>query len=534
MATSSTIKFHVGYRQKSLNPRRLSDAEQKSLSWFSSGIESLELDIIQDLVEDISEIEKNTNIIDLNEHPSNNNNTNARSFAANIINVNDMESSEPPKKKRKIIEEKSSTGKTKAKLKRRSSGRELDVQRAIMNFSNLDKTRCITLGNFTLRAEIPKEAKIPKNFEKTYLAHARYNADKTVVELELLKDRTKVKARAQLSDDYLLKASSEMCLSDDITAMFVHLCCREAITLQGRFIDPKENNNEIAIRVDVLLLPHLIVGKTDDALVNNNWIKPLQKLMAWVTNDNSCIMSLEADSKTFDPAPLYNAIRPLKDTNNNNNNNNTNVIAPEVKIEHPSLKTNLRKYQKRAVAWMVDRENKTIGDGTILVQRIDEVAPMWKKITTPTNQILYYNKFSGVIASELTANVQEMSGGILADEMGLGKTVEVLTLVLMNPKKDPMQVDEGNNINIEDERNNKKKKRKHNEFEDDQNPAEDSEDEFYDTYDQIRCYCGEFEETDDEYVLCERCKSWQHCRCIGFDPILEKGKNTIIRIELHI
>jgi hypothetical protein len=516
MATSSH-KSHVTYKRKSLNPRRLSEEEQRSLSWFSNGIESLELDTIQDLVEDISHLEKNTGV----------NNNNALPIGEEIIDVEEFEVQEPPHKKRKVEERSAAVGKTKAKLRRRSSGRGLDIQRAVLNFANLDKSQCVTLGNFVIKAELTKndnnEVKTPTDFEKTYLAHMKYNLDRTAVEIELLKNKDKVKARAHLSNLNLLKSSSEASLDGDIIAAFVQLFDKEVITFEGRFVDPKTILDEAAIHVEVLLLPRVIEEKTDDGQVNHNMIKPLQQVMAWAANDKSLILSLDADSKTFDPSPLYQAIRPLKNMDESNNNySNTNMMVPDVEIEHPSLKAKLRNYQKRAVAWMVDRENKTKGEAS--VERFEEVAPIWKKITTPTDQSLYYNKFSGVVASNLTANLQEMSGGILADEMGLGKTVEVLTLVLMNPKKDEMQVDEGNNTNASGKKN--EKKRKHEEL-DDQNPAEDSDEEIDETYDQIRCYCGEFEETEDDYVLCEKCKSWQHCRCVGFDPIAEKGTKHI-------
>jgi hypothetical protein len=120
MATSSH-KSHVTYKRKSLNPRRLSEEEQRSLSWFSNGIESLELDTIQDLVEDISHIEKNTGA----------NNNNALPIGEEIIDVEEFEVLEPPHKKRKVEEKSVAVGKTKAKLKRRSSGRDLDIQRAV-------------------------------------------------------------------------------------------------------------------------------------------------------------------------------------------------------------------------------------------------------------------------------------------------------------------------------------------------------------------------------------------------------------------
>eukprot|EP00029_Vermamoeba_vermiformis_P013409 TRINITY_DN832_c0_g1_i1.p1 TRINITY_DN832_c0_g1~~TRINITY_DN832_c0_g1_i1.p1 ORF type:complete len:1725 (-),score=428.66 TRINITY_DN832_c0_g1_i1:31-4932(-) len=446
-----------------------------------------------------------------------------------VIDIEEFEIQEPPHKKRKIVEEKNPAGgKTKAKLRRRSSGRGLDVQRAIMNFTNLDKSQCVTLGNFTVKAELSKDdnnkVKTPTDFEKTYLAHMRYNVERTAVEIELMKDKSKIKARAHFSENNLLKSSSEMNLNGDIIAAFVHLFDKEVITFQGRFVDPKQVNDQVAIKVDVLLLPYSREEKTDDSHVNYNWIKPLQQVMAWVTNDREMILSLDSDSKTFDPSPLYQAIRPLNNANNTNNNSNTNVMA-EVVVEHRALKATLRNYQKRAVSWMVNRESKANGDAAS-IERLDEVSPMWKKITTPTDQSFYYNKFSGVIASDLTATLQEMSGGILADEMGLGKTVEVLTLVLMNPKNNDMQVDEGNNTNVKGDKK-VGKKRKHEEVEDDQNPAEDSDEEIDDTYDQIRCYCGEFEETEDDYVLCDRCKSWQHCRCVGFDPVAEKGDNYV-------
>ena len=103
----------------------------------------------------------------------------------------------------------------------------------------------------------------------------------------------------------------------------------------------------------------------------------------------------------------------------------------DIDPQHPSLLPLLRPYQKQAVRWMLSRER--LGEES---SSDDEIHSLYKEVKTLNGEIIYYNVYGGYLTKDKPLKVGKATGGILADEMGLGKTVEVLSLMLNNPRSE--------------------------------------------------------------------------------------------------
>lgn len=101
-----------------------------------------------------------------------------------------------------------------------------------------------------------------------------------------------------------------------------------------------------------------------------------------------------------------------------------------------SFAMNLRKYQKQALHWMIEKEKHEAS------ARQASLHPLWEEYTWPLKDVddnptpnvvdqnkLYVNPYSGEMSLEFPVQEQTCLGGILADEMGLGKTIEMMSLI---------------------------------------------------------------------------------------------------------
>lgn len=106
----------------------------------------------------------------------------------------------------------------------------------------------------------------------------------------------------------------------------------------------------------------------------------------------------------------------------------------------------LRKYQKQALHWMLEKEkdNKP--------ERQSSMHPLWEEYKWPLKDVddkvlpcvyrqdyFYVNPYSGELSLEFPVQEQHCLGGILADEMGLGKTIEMLSLIHTHRPSAPNQ-----------------------------------------------------------------------------------------------
>jgi DNA repair protein RAD5 len=100
----------------------------------------------------------------------------------------------------------------------------------------------------------------------------------------------------------------------------------------------------------------------------------------------------------------------------------------------------LRKYQKQALHWMLDKERDQQAE-----HKQQSMHPLWEEYAWPTKDAddqtlpevedqpaFYVNPYSGEMSLDFPIQEQNCLGGVLADEMGLGKTIEMLSLIHSN------------------------------------------------------------------------------------------------------
>lgn len=159
-------------------------------------------------------------------------------------------------------------------------------------------------------------------------------------------------------------------------------------------------------------------------------------------------------------------------------------------LQHESLLPQLREYQKKAVAWMLNQEKREDN-------REGQLHPLFVEFKTLDGKVLYYNKYGGIIVDKKPTVVTMTPGGILADEMGLGKTVEVLSCLLLNPRQNlpqwTLNFHALTSANIKRNQN-----------------IEEIE---------FQCICGTTEFIGNE-IQCEFCGIWLHYDCIDCDEDL--------------
>jgi E3 ubiquitin-protein ligase SHPRH len=129
---------------------------------------------------------------------------------------------------------------------------------------------------------------------------------------------------------------------------------------------------------------------------------------------------------TLQPAPALDASIPYE------------VLQP------PDLLPTLLPFQRRSVAWLLNREGKSITpEGRVISKShrpatssahpddSSDLSSYWQQVNLG-NSTFYFNRLSGVVTTTIPDET-EILGGILAEEPGLGKTLETISLVMMNP-----------------------------------------------------------------------------------------------------
>jgi E3 ubiquitin-protein ligase SHPRH len=111
-------------------------------------------------------------------------------------------------------------------------------------------------------------------------------------------------------------------------------------------------------------------------------------------------------------------------------------IMAQDSMQPEALRPSLLPFQRRSVAWLLEREGKTVTSAGQIMPISESTASLplfWDKIEREGDLPPWYlHRPTGSLSLEAPLAYTAF-GGILAEEPGLGKTLECIALVLLNP-----------------------------------------------------------------------------------------------------
>ncbi|KAK5098815.1 hypothetical protein LTS08_006193 [Lithohypha guttulata] len=132
------------------------------------------------------------------------------------------------------------------------------------------------------------------------------------------------------------------------------------------------------------------------------------------TSSTPNICEMLGDTATSNPRDVQHAVSRFAQTEDD--------LAKMAMAEQPEqISTQLLPYQRQGVQWMLEHELPQLS------KKEGESIQFWKK---------HRGGYVNIVTNFYVQGAPELaSGGILADDMGLGKTIQVLSLIMSDPKK---------------------------------------------------------------------------------------------------
>ncbi|XP_013116383.2 E3 ubiquitin-protein ligase SHPRH [Stomoxys calcitrans] len=240
------------------------------------------------------------------------------------------------------------------------------------------------------------------------------------------------------------------------------------------FAESEDGNHLLALYNNFVYYVHRRQKETIDILFRIFFRRLEHESEGNGNEDEECVQDEGGEHilKTYVTTKLFEALQKR--------HNHLSKAFEDIQIALPlRFLPKLCNYQLRSVKWMCTKERSPSKFGRF-----------FDKVQAKDNETtVYKHRYIPHLEPEQPVEITLPPGGILADEMGLGKTVEILALILLNPRQ---YVEIGANLKLEFENYKTKRQR---------------------IDDEIFCICTS--KSNKKILKCSKCHLGQHSKCVA-------------------